>query len=360
MNKIGTITFHWNPNYGATLQAYALQKHLINTGWNTEIIDYHPLELKTKGFIIKCLKFKFKQQLQEHMKTIKFKKFWTAQLNVSSKKYYSLNQLKSSTGNYSAVICGSDQIWNESFLKYAEIGHPTPSYYLGFVDDNTRRISYATSFGTEVLNEYTKTAVIPELSKFHAISTRENTGGKIVNDMGINAVVTLDPTLLLDSSDYEDLIENIHMPEQNIFAYILHGNQSVCVKISDYCKTKYNENIVPDYYSPNFGVYEWLYRIKNSKVVITNSFHGTVFAIIFKRTFLVTLVEGSGMNDRIISLLGELGLLHRIVYSCDQVYIDKMLDTIINWNIVEEKLNILRESSFEYLNKALAGLNSEN
>lgn len=354
MKKVGTITFHWGTNYGAVLQAYALQKYIEKNNIKTELIDYYPLELKTRVFVGSCLRFKFRNLWFDYKKERKFKEFRKNELILSKKRYFSNKQLYQTNGLYTDVICGSDQVWNESFVKGVEFGkHPTPSYYLNFVDEKTNRISYAVSFGTDKLSDYTKSVVRGEILKFKKIAVRENTGAMIVQNLGKDTTITLDPTLLLDASDYNNLIKEKKYKNSSVFSYILHNNQAEAIRISDYCKKRYKEAITADYYKPDFGVYEWIYNIKNSDFVVTNSFHGVVFSIIFNTNFIVTLVEGSKMNDRIFTLLTPLGLENRIINNCDESLIDAKINSKINWDEVNAKKQELRKDSYEYLNLIL-------
>ena len=166
--KIGTITFHWATNYGAVLQAYALQQHLKLNNYETEIINYIPLRVK----LIQNIKRIKNQEIHEFIKEIKLKRFIKQSLTLSRKTYYTNSCLKKKCHKYDVYICGSDQVWNESFALFAE-GRPTLSYYLNFVKNDKQRISYATSFGTDKLSSKVANLVKPELEKFKSISVRE-------------------------------------------------------------------------------------------------------------------------------------------------------------------------------------------
>lgn len=353
--KIGTITFHWGINYGAVLQAYALQQYLKQNQYDTEIINYIPFRVKLIQTIIRVKNLK----ISEFVKEKRINRFRKQCLNLSRKTYYTNSSLIKKCHDYGVYICGSDQIWNESFALFAE-GRPTLSYYLNFVKTDKTRISYATSFGTNKLSPKVINLVKPELKKFKNISVRENTGKAIIQDMGFQATLVVDPTLLLEREPYENLIENKRIKEQyQLFSYILHKNQTTANAINDYVFDKYfNKSVDKKYNQEPIGIIEWLYNVKNSRFVLTNSFHGAIFAIIFHKSFIVIPVEGSKMNDRITTLLSSVGLENRIIDRFNENEIDKLMKETIEWEQVDSKVQQLRKSSVEFLQKALEGLSS--
>lgn len=345
--KIATITFHWANNYGAVLQAYALQVYLKKTGYDTEIIRYVPGRISLIQLVMDIRS----RQFSKFVKEWRIRKFRKKELCLSKKIYFTNKALQKGANIYEKVICGSDQIWNEGFTNRAE-GKPTLSYYLNFC--NTDRIAYAVSFGTEKLREETEKLILPELRKFKAISVREKTGEVIVNRLGFPVEVVLDPTLLLEREDYEKLLENKSTaPPEKVFAYILHDKQESAIKICDFCKQKYGETTSKRYYTPSFGLYAWLQKIKNAELVVTNSFHGMVFSIIFQKKFIVVPVEGMAMNDRIYSLLEQIGLESRIIKAYDKEEIEKTLKMSIDWEDVNKKLQEKKDFSKQFLSKAL-------
>lgn len=352
--KIATITFHWATNYGAVLQAYALQKYLISNDYNTEIINYIPIR-------VKILQDLYQRKNKDFFtKERNINKFREKHMKISSKKYYTINSLKKASNNYDIFICGSDQIWNESFIcssesKFIFFGKKIKnlSYYLSFVKDK-KRISYATSFGKEKLEESTNILIKKELKLFEHIGVRENSGKKIVEVLGLKAKVVLDPTLLLNGSNYSELIENKeNIQKFDLFSYILH-NHKEAIKIDDFIYKKYF-NIENDskYNNEPIGIEEWLYNIKNSKFVVTNSFHGIVFSILFHTPFIAILIKGSGMNDRIETLLNKLNLKDRIIIDFDEDKIDNIKNSDIDWDNIDILLDELRKDSFEFLKESI-------
>jgi hypothetical protein len=349
--KIGTITFHWATNYGAVLQAYALQHYLKQNQFETEIINYIPFKVKLMQTLSRIRHLEMLEFVREN----KINSFRKQFLKVSKKTYYTNNSLIKKCHDYDVYICGSDQIWNESFTLNAE-GKPTLSYYLNFVQSEKLRISYATSFGTDKLSEKVINLVKPELKKFQNISVREKSGQKIVQNMGFEATLVADPTLLLDKEAYECLIEKkVFKEEYQLFSYILHKNQATANAINEYIFDKFfNKNLDRKYNKEPIGILEWLYHVKNSRLMVTNSFHGTIFAILFHTPFIVVPVENSGMNNRIITLLNAVGLNNRVVVNTlDKTVIDRLINENIDWYEVDEKVKSLRANSIKFLNQAM-------
>lgn len=345
--RIGTITFHWATNYGAVLQAYALQKFIKKKGYEIEIINYIPFRVKILQIITAIMKI----DLDWFLKEVKINKFRKSHLKTSKRTYFSSRSLHKHCNNYDIYICGSDQVWNESFIWHAE-SKPVLSYYLDFVNNEKVRVSYATSFGTDTLSNEVASLVKPELAKFSSIGVREKTGKSIVENLGFNAFLVIDPTLLLNIEDYNNLAneKKINIDNQ-LFTYILHKNQKTAQKIEDYL---YSFHFRKQKNSKKFtGVLEWIAGAKRSQFILTNSFHGTILAIIFQKPFIVVPVEDSKMNDRIQTLLSMVGLEDRIIDAFDENKINNLLKESIDWVYVGNRLHSMREKSIEFLENAL-------
>ncbi len=342
MKKIGTITFHWAANYGAVLQAYALQQYLKKNGFDTEIIDYVPTRINT---IQKLLAVKNRNR-EFFLKERRIKAFRKAELTLSKKRYGSNRSLFSCRDTYDAVICGSDQVWNKAFTMGAE-KKPTLSYFLNFAGNGTKKISYAASFGLEVLPDDMAKIIKPELDSFHAVSVREESGKKILDGIGVNSTVVADPTLLLDADDYCRLFEGkAKETPPAVFSYILHSGQKTALAVSRHVCNCLGVN---EQSSTTCGIYDWLSFEKNAKFIVTNSFHGTVFALIFHTPFITVPVENSKMNGRIETLLRSVGLENRVVSRFDGGFVDRLMSSEIDWQEVDRRLGELRNISFDFL-----------
>jgi len=192
------------------------------------------------------------------------------------------------------------------------------------------------------------------MKNFSAISVRENSGVSIVKDMGFkNPIILPDPTLLLSASDYSMLIEGVSVRKENgAFSYFLREQNKDIISLENYLKTKYNilnpaNNLKP------YSMEEWISGVKNSSLVLTNSFHGVVFSVIFHRPFIVVLSneDSSNMNDRFYTLLTNLKLKNRIINSFNQKSIDKLLEETIDWSFVDIEIKKMREQSDLFFNQ---------
>jgi len=348
--KIGILTFHWAVNYGAVLQAFALQKYLIDKGFKVEIINYKPYLIIAKQLIIKFINLDVKY----FCRMINIMIFIKKNMILSNRMYLSNKQLMKNCKDYDLYISGSDQIWNTSFTIKAE-GKVTLSYYLNFVPSNKKRIAYAASFGTDQIPKKVKNIILPELKKYNYISVREYTGKLILDDLFINSKIVLDPTFLIEKNIYNNLFSNIkyNKKDKDMFLYIIHNNQETTEKIVNYvCHRLYGKKCT-NYGNSSIGIETWLKNIKGSKIVITNSYHGLIFALIFKILFIVIPVEGIQMNNRIFTLLNLTGLQERLIENYDESKINDLIKKKIEWKIVDERISNLRKESFDFIEKAI-------
>ncbi len=347
MSKIGTITFHWAANYGAVLQAYALQSYLISKGVDTQIIDYVPGRVSLTKMLAALKGHNFKYFKKKKL----LRKFCEQELRLTKKTYRSNRALTGCKDLYDAVICGSDQIWNESFTLGAE-GRPTLSYYLNFVGSRTKKVAYSVSFGTSALQERTVELIAPQVTEFFKISVRERTGQEILNKIGISAELTVDPTLLLTKEKYEKLFINRTLPRpKKVFTYILHEGQKTAQEVCHLVQRHFNQPQT-DGNELYIELCQWLNDLAHAEFVVTNSFHGAVFSLLFHRPFVLLPVENSGMNDRIQTLMGAVGLSQRIVTSVQEA--QQLLQQQIDWDAVDARLSDMRRSSENYLNEVIA------
>jgi len=357
MNKntsVGIMTFHWATNYGAVLQAWALQQYIKELGYNVEIINYVPSNYKINLF--RCFKTrhlkKFINRYKEYRKEKKIRVFRKARLNVSPKEYNSKIVLKNSPPLYDIYVSGSDQIWNPFFTMNGQKGI-TLSYYLDFAPHDRRRIAFSSSFGLKEIPDSVKSVIVSELKKYYRISTRETEGVKILESININAVTTIDPTLLLDAKDYYSLFEAKQQPQNNLFTYFIHNQKETALGLISYIKDKYQLNEYPD---EELIIEKWLERISNSRIVITNSYHCLIFCLIFHVPFYIVDVDGVDMSPRITTLLKTVNLEERFLHlplSPQNIQNCSVMDNIL-WKDVDTRLNSARTYSKRYLQKALS------
>lgn len=369
--KIGIVTFFKAINYGAMLQAYALMRYLENRGHKVQFVAHERLMTERIPFW-RCFLRLNKRELRNRLS--RFFQFEIAQFaDIMPQTCFSrnFNELVDSCKSFDAVIVGSDQMWNPMWCADQYL----PLVMLDFACPRTKRIAYAVSFGNNVWPEHCNKKLTGELlAKFCAVSVREEAGIGLVRELSgrRDAQLLVDPTLLHDAAFYRSLFEcgpQVHGNEQPyIFEYVLDEWDSGISRtpLEDKIKKVANTSIiVNDKKDPNFpfgrllryngvsskvSVQIWLRLIANSKYVITNSFHGTVFAILFHKPFVVALLEGqmSAMNCRVTSLLHRLGLSDRIINGWADEDSMCALSTELDWEAVDNKLNAFRVKTGEF------------
>jgi hypothetical protein len=262
-----------------------------------------------------------------------------------------------------AIIVGSDQVWRPYYSPCQ------PNYFLDFLPENSaiKRISYAASFGGD---EWQFTSDMDAqfgrlLKKFCAVSVREQSGIDLCKEhFGVTAVQTLDPTMLLEQDDYRRLVGNTKRYRGNLFCYVLDSSaekenvirtiadqsaNKVFTSMPELCDSAYNlyGDLARCVYPP---VENWLSAFMEADMVVTDSFHGTVFSIIFNKPFWVVGNADRGMA-RFNSLLSLFGLENRLITAASARNTD--FNTPINWIAVNQKRKELQAESFEFLKSAL-------
>ena len=358
MNKINSIHIVTHPlkgNYGGMLQAYALQKTLQNLHKESFILDYKTnnySRLRTRikqTFIIPILYLLgiYKRVVPAFFLKSVIKKFKrNSKLSISIPTDIKKNDY---------CIVGSDQVWR---VKYAKWLKYTSFFFLDFITKRQRQksIAYSASFGTDYwegsIDETKECGKL--LRDFRAVSVREFSGIKLCNDLfGVKAVQMPDPTLLQQQTDYDELItkETTWSPQQPYIAsYILDESKELTTILQQI--SKQNEVIIHpllprvsaakrrDRY--HISVAQWLRLIRDSKYVITDSFHGCAFSIIYNKPFICLGNDGRGAA-RFNSLFKTFGLEDRIITNIDADKAFHILNTPIDW----ERVNTIRRSEQE-------------
>lgn len=371
--RCGIITQPLYINYGGILQAYALQTVLNRLGHDAYVVQKKtsntplPHGLRSslvygKRFLMRSLGLSdipvhAEELLNEYRPLISVHTKRFIRKNIQLLEIDSYQNLKPS--DFDAYIVGSDQVWRPAYNKLSET-------FLQFADKwNVKRIAYAASFGTDE-KEYTHQQIefcTPLIHQFNSVSVREKSGVNLCQDyFGIHAHHVLDPTLLLRKEDYINLIGNIEGKEVlgNLFVYILDPSKEKLSVVTEIEKTKhltsFSVKAKNDYkYAPLADqiqppIETWIQGIKDAKLVVTDSFHGCVFSIIFNKPFILIGNLDRGMA-RIESLLELLGLKYRLISNNNNVY--DVLDSSINWKSVNNQLQIWRSLSENYLKESL-------
>lgn len=369
--KIGILTFQDSPNYGANLQAYALQEVIKKFGYDVEVIDYHspcrkyPKQSKFRRIrsIIwnSTAKIIFASRIRKR-KTTEFKMKY---LNLSERRYSTPDNLKMIDDIYDAIVVGSDQVWNSHNLNGDE------SFWLPFVK-NAKKISYAPSMGKNYIEETERLKIKDYLRDFDSISVREPSAAKLLSGiMDKKIQIAIDPTFLIPNEKWNTICSKRLIREKYILCYYMPGDLSLERKIAELAQqlskmTGYRiTNIGKKEYSKlkrntsdryDDGPLEFVSLIKNAEFVITNSFHGTVFSIIYKRPFWVPIHKkqkgGGGFNTRIVEMLMYLSLENRLKDTDieDRIQEDELvLDNIALDAVLNEK----RFESLSYIEGAI-------
>ncbi len=367
--KIGIITF-WDSqnNYGQILQCFALQRYLRSLGHDVYTIKYkhkkpkishylkHPFKLLNPHIYTNTCKILIntirKQIINQVEYDRQFDHFRDENI-IFTDQIYTEQDLKHEPPTADVYICGSDQIW-------ANAGREK-SYFLDFGDITSKRIAVATSFGRDV-NSFNKSE-IKQLSlllqQFDAITVREQEGVDICKLAGYNqAQLICDPTLLLPVETYKSLIplKAKNPPNHGTTVIYYLGNKSI-INIDEIISIMQSNRYIYKYVASQgqydkyekayLTINEWLANIQNAEYVITNSFHGCVFALLFNKQFAVIPLKNSGGNTRINTLLGSLELRHRICQNVDDI--ERLRHEPINYNLTNTLFCNMRAQSISIL-----------
>lgn len=323
-------------NYGSMIQRYALQQFLLEHGMRFRLLDLEFMHKSGKKAGDRTL---LKQFALDYFDQTPFKPQYA--------KYYR------------AYIVGSDQVWRPYFKDWSKYG----IFFLNFVSsDEAKRVAYAASFGESTLTKAgvdgSKQRMIrPLLKKFDAISVREESGIGLVRWLGCKAEHVLDPTLLMSASFYSEIVNRSQYSDNetgDLFYYILDESEKkkeVIDSVSSLMGVNSVSGLTPNNGLPLRPLEEWLKGFRDSKFVITDSFHGMVFSIINHTDFIVFGNRLRGIA-RIAELLGELGLDDRIAYEEDDFNLSSY--SAIDWDSVDEKLEPLKRKSQKWLLDALS------
>lgn len=338
--KIGIVTFHASHNYGSMLQAWALQTYLVKQGHEVEIINYRSFFQKRMYF--KAFEWGNKNAWKSSLKRLflypssfpglnkkwhLFEDFLRNELYLT-REYNTVEQLYQDKFDYDLVIVGSDQIWNTDTRECTE------AYFANFV--NCPKITYAASFGPDV--SHIKVDFIRKhLKGFQALSVREEAGKQFLINNGLvdEVEIVCDPTLLLESQDYDALIDEKPLVEGDyIFFYTPNAVPRAYFPIANQIGEKLGMPVLTDraYYPkdikqykyihnyPEVGPKEFLNLIKNAKLILGGSFHMLVFSLLFHKDFYSINADKDARTNHLIA---ELKLKERIISLSDRKIIDK-------------------------------------
>lgn len=375
MEKIGLISYQFAYNYGTCLQAYALWKAIENNNYQSEYIDFNwkfPYqELSSSKRAIRNIK-KYVGSIKHWrlLSTIAFDKYlhknkkefdlFKNKYIIESKKI-SQTELADLENKYSKFIIGSDQTWNPDCVneKYFL------TFLLSFVSNSNKKFSYAPSIGRTILNEHTKNLYNKYLCDFSEISCRETSGCNILNNLLKRKITkVLDPTLLLTAAEWNKICSPNIQTQKYVFCYILGNKKCIC-EYAKFIAEKRNLKLIilpnhvdiyksyKKYVIPNIGPCEFLSLIKNCDFLVTDSFHGTIFAINFNKEFYSFLKRNGNTdqsdNNRIKDVLDLFEISDRLKKDSDTQENKEKIDYIK----VNKILSTEREKSHSYLSYIL-------
>ena len=346
-------------NYGSCLQAYATQEVFKKHNVDVEIIDYiTPIRTKKNllfGARNTSIHYKIGKAASIILKEMTFGRFIKKNFHLS-KRYITDKDLKNDPPKADIYVTGSDQTWNSTYNQGIDRG-----FFLDFVSDDAKRISFVSSFGKEKLDPAEVELTAHYLKRYSAISVREDTAKIIVESLGIKGPVQLiDPTLQIPGDEWVRIASKRLIKEPYLVLMLLYQEDNHAteyarkianekglklVKISwELRKPKYIDKLLT-HRSPA----DFLSLFYNANFVVTNSFHGLAFSINFGKQFIV--IPRNEYNSRIDSLLRLFGLNERLVSSEEAAMIQA--NTIIDYSSIEHTLSYERKRASEFIDMAL-------
>lgn len=368
--KIRIVSFQNAHNFGAVCQAYGLQQTLLDMGYtNTLFINYNPIYLKDRynpitlwprpdlhtSFLHKISRLLrwYSLVLATHLRNSKFNWSIKHMLHQTGKELNRLEEV--ATEEADVLICGSDQIWNNSLTKTLD------SVFFGLASKNYGKvISYAPSTEVSSLTDEVVLQIAKHTTHFSSISVRESSVKERLQPFIPKPIeVCVDPTILCTRQAYERITSKRLVRKPYICVYAYYPDEEL---VKDVIQS------IPDYHafeihyilftatsmrlwinkSIHFAlsVEDFLSYIRYASFVVTNSFHGLAFSLIFEKNFMVTWIKNK--SSRCEALLNELGLSNRLLFNAsDAVWED------IDYAIVRKNMDELRDKSRKYLINSL-------
>lgn len=376
MKRVGILTFQNALNYGALLQAYALQEKCRELGYDTKIINYRNPAFYNAYFDVYHMEHIIYENLYDftegrgtvyrvrtmlenllHHDRMQIARNKIERMSAFIKNYFRLSkeytpgEIKNANEEFDTFIVGSDQVWNMSSCRF------DLSYYLNFTDKE--KISYAASIGKEWITGFEYDHMKQYLPSYRKISVREGKAKEIIQErIGIESSVVLDPTLLHDRVFWSKIADtsSLKREKEYVLIYALHKQTNLVafaeklakeeglelISLSELPFTMEHKTVL------DASIEDFLYLMKNAKYVLVTSFHGLAFSINFNQDFYYELEKTiPNNNSRLVDLCTKLSLSDReIVENMER-------KAPIDWEKVNEKLNEERKASVQFLADAL-------
>jgi hypothetical protein len=383
MKRIGITTIYYKTvNYGGALQAYALCKILNSNGFDSKQLSIgNSTIIKKQTKIKRVIRFPLRVVRRIYMMIFMPKKLakirWLKRENARTKpaqekafnnfldniiphdeKVYNSNTVANCLNDYDVFITGSDQIWNLDWFN--------PSYFLDFVPSSRKKIAYAASIGHSSLKDSEKELFKNYLTDFSAISVREKDAVDLVQPLvSVNIDITLDPTLLLDRKDWQEICSERVKKDNYIFCYFLGENSRERKLAEEYAKIKglkllamvcthgnmYVDKTFNAEKLEGISPEQFLSLIKNAEYVFTDSFHAVVFSNVFERQYFVFNRDEKGsMNSRIFNITELFNSSDRFCFNSERENIEYISSLPnIDYGIENKKFQEMKEKSIRFL-----------
>ena len=354
--KIGLLTFHRANNLGAVLQASALLEYVQENIGNCEIIDFYPnngISVKYAGIkrVLRHCKWLvlYPFTVTNRKREMNFHNYRLKYYSLSDKQYIGDSGIANAHFDYDVIISGSDQILNTTLTGNSK------AYYLDFFIG--KKISYASSFGRKDISKEEIELIRSELPKFSALSVREQSGVDIIKrEIGIKPQLVMDPVFLLSKDEWSKRCnEEMKLPEKYIFVYSMEVSPALENAVASIKKeAKLPVIVVRGGGKPRLiegnedgtcGPEEFLRYMRDAELIITNSFHGTAFSLIFEKKFLC--VAHSTRNDRLANIMSIIGKEDSLL-KCDS-----SVPVIVNGKEDSSTIKSYIKASKEYLKSAI-------
>lgn len=349
-SSIGILTFHYSGNYGAVLQAYGLFHAIRALGHDPVVVDYRPAAARA---YVNQWGLRTGAPVAAARKRWRFKRFIAKQFTLTPRQYLRPEDFDHTPPTFPIYICGSDQPWNIT----ADRGFDRP-FFLDFaLRQNARRVSYAPSFGkTTDLGQH-RDQIARLLTSFDHLSVRDQPSADLLRNLtGLDPAIVMDPTFLVD---FEAVTQPPDLPEDYLLTYAGKFSNRHVQLVHDLAR-RLNLAVV-SVHQPfpgaarnhrDAGVEQWLGLFKHARFICTNYFHGTAFAIKFRKDFL--LFPRHGNESRMLDLIGRVGLTDRFVPPEAHAAPDSPECLAIDYSSVEPRLSDEIQRSCEYLRKSVS------
>ena len=388
MKRVGLITMHRVVNCGSQLQTYALSKIVESLGYHCDVIDYQYPSLYHYRQRASCCDWRSLKGLVKlillHVGLLKVAQFISLKRSewrmlpkmklgwegVRLTRKFDMQTIKHDPPTFDIYLVGSDQVWNPNYI----IGDYT--YLLDFAPDCKRRIAYSSSFGIKELPESERKSYARLLSRFDAIGTREPSGVKILDSLGVRAgVAVLDPTMLMSIPQWEEYSTKRRLYHKKyVFCYILSYVFKSTPWVIKYAKEVAEAldcevvfygggeyDCIADAKAAGFVVLEAYITPQNlvryyldAEYIVANGFHGTAFSITLDKHYTIVTNPNYSDDDRVMSLLERTECVSRSV-KCGAADYDVSREWLIGERPARESFERLKAKSMEFLSCALAG-----